>query len=171
MYEFTLKFHLPTNAKDPSACLDALYEAGCDDATIGVGKQGSIALAFARDARSAAEAVDSAIQAVTKAIPKARLIEIAPDLVDLADLAALLGCTRQNMQKYATGRIRSVSEPFPDPVATGNPNLYRLAEVVSWFARNTELHPSDELVELARTISKVSLDIQRQRLERLAAAE
>jgi len=171
MYEFTLKFHLPKTAGDPSSYLDGLYEAGCDDATIGVGKQGLIALEFAREAASANDAVKSAIKAVKKAIAKASLVEIAPDLVDLVDLAELLGCTRQNMQKYAAGQIRSVQEPFPDPIATGNPNLYRLAEIVTWFARNTELQPVPELIELARTTSSISLDIQRQRLEQLAAAE
>lgn len=171
MYEFTLKFHLPANAKDPESYVDALYEAGCDDATIGIGKRGSLALEFVREAASAEEAVNSAIRAVAKTIPKASLVEIAPDLVDLADLAELLGCTRQNLQKYATGQIRSVSESFPDPVTTGNPSLYRLAEIVNWLARNTELSPSKSLIDLARTTSHVGLEIQRQRLAQLAPAE
>lgn len=62
---------------DPTAWLDALYETGCDDATVGVGKHGSIALDFSREAASAEEAIRSAIGDVQKAIPGAVLTEIS----------------------------------------------------------------------------------------------
>lgn len=85
MYEFVLKFSLADQEVDSSGYLDALFEAGCDDATVGVGKRGSIALVFSREASSAEEAVRSAILDVQKAIPDAELTEIKPDLVNLAD--------------------------------------------------------------------------------------
>ena len=170
MWEFVLKFRLPPGRTEPTAWLDALFEAGCDDATVGTGRQGSVALDFSRDAASADAAIRSAIADVLKAIPGAQLTEIAPDLVNLADLAEIVGCSRQNIRKYAAAEIRTVPAAFPDPVHTGNPSLWRLAEVLVWFDRNTDLHPEPRTLELARVVSEVSADIQRQRLAGLIAA-
>ncbi|NUB11288.1 DNA-binding protein [Azospirillum brasilense] len=172
MWEFILKFRLPLEGADPTAWLDALYEAGCDDATVGVGKYGSIALDFSREAASAEEAIRSAISDVQKAIPGATLTEISPDLVNLADLAGVVGCSRQNIRKYAAGEIKTVKAPFPEPVYTGTPSLWRLAEILPWLDQNTELHPHRQTLDLARVASKVNLDVQRRRLgESVVAAE
>src|SRR5690606_34686528 len=94
-YEFTLKFRLPDASADPGQFIGALAEAGCDDAAVGIGQQGRIALDFTREAASALDAIISAIQAVKAAIPGAELIEASPDFVGLADVADLIGCTRQ----------------------------------------------------------------------------
>lgn len=54
---------------------EALYEAGCDDATFGV--LGGIQTAeFDREAVEFAEAVASAIRAVESAVPGARVVEV-----------------------------------------------------------------------------------------------
>lgn len=52
-YDFVLRFQLPESNDHPERYLDTLYEAGCDDATIGVGLPGYIALGFYREADSA----------------------------------------------------------------------------------------------------------------------
>lgn len=36
-YDFLLKFDLPDPGTGPEGFVDALYEAGCDDATVGIG--------------------------------------------------------------------------------------------------------------------------------------
>jgi hypothetical protein len=97
-YSFTLKFNFPDARIDPDCYIEQLYEAGCDDALIGIGKQGCIALEFIRSAASAFEAVSSAIVDVKKVIPDASLIEATPDFVGLTDTATILGCTRQNIR-------------------------------------------------------------------------
>jgi len=171
MWEFILKFRLPTSDSAPAEWLDALFEAGCDDATVGVGKNGSIALDFSRDAPSAEEAVRSAIHDVQRAIPGAELTEISPDLVNLADVADIVGCSRQNIRKYAAGEAKTVKTPFPEPVYTGNPSLWRLAEVLAWLDRNTELHPPAQVSGLVRVTSKMNLDLQSHRLHEAIAAE
>jgi hypothetical protein len=74
-YSFTLKFNFPDARIDPDRYIDRLYKAGCDDALIGIGKQGCIALDFMRSAASAFEAISSAIVDVKKAIPDASLID------------------------------------------------------------------------------------------------
>jgi hypothetical protein len=78
-YSFTLKFNFPDVRSEPDCYIDRLYEAGCDDTLIGIGKQGCIALDFTRSAASAFEAVSSAIVDVKKVIPDASLIETTPD--------------------------------------------------------------------------------------------
>ena len=75
-YDFTLKFTLPDPTGDPACDTDALFDAGCDDALVGIGENGTIALNFNREAPTAADAVSSAIAAVKKAIPRATLVEI-----------------------------------------------------------------------------------------------
>ena len=97
-YEFTLKFRLPDVNADPEQFIDALAQAGCDDASVGVGQQGRVALDFTREAANALEAIVSAVQAVKDAIPGAELVEASPDFVGLTDVADLVGCSRQNIR-------------------------------------------------------------------------
>ena len=98
-YDFTLKFCLPCSSVNPDTYIDKLMNEGCDDALIGVGYTGRIALNFTRTSDSARNAVFSAIRNVKSAIPGVRLIEAMPDLVGLTDIANLLGFSRQNMRK------------------------------------------------------------------------
>lgn len=72
-FSFTLTFDLPDPTDNPDRYVDALYEAGCSDASIGIGRDGRIGLNFTRVARTELEAVSSAIIDVKKAIPGARL--------------------------------------------------------------------------------------------------
>jgi hypothetical protein len=57
------------------AAQDALFEAGCNDATFGVSDHLQTA-EFDREAADFAEAVASAIKAVETAVPGARVVEI-----------------------------------------------------------------------------------------------
>ncbi|WP_303982628.1 hypothetical protein [Dongia mobilis] len=75
-YDFILSFKLPSNSDDPAAFTDALFKAGCDDATVGVGKLGTIALDFTRTAANAEAAARSAISAVEAAIPGAEFVNV-----------------------------------------------------------------------------------------------
>lgn len=82
-YDFTVTFNLPDTEPHPSHYVDVLQMNGCDDALVGVGRFGKIALNFTRDASSAIEAVYSAIADVKQAIPEAKLIEVSPDLTSI----------------------------------------------------------------------------------------
>ncbi|CAN1209772.1 DNA-binding protein [Tumidithrix helvetica PCC 7403] len=84
-YDFTLKFNLQNFQADPNDYVEKLYESGCDDSLIGVGKKGCIALNFVRAASSAYKAISRAISDVKRVIPHATLIEVTPDLVGLTD--------------------------------------------------------------------------------------
>ena len=60
---------LPAGERDEDAMLDALYEAGCDDAIVGTGAAGLVALGFIREGADAeaviAEAVGQALKALS----------------------------------------------------------------------------------------------------------
>ena len=97
-YDFTLTFSVPTGLEQETL-ESALFESGCDDAIIGLGQKGRLALNFTREAESAEKAMLSALQQVKKAVPKAQLVEAGPDLVGISDMASLLNFSRQNMRK------------------------------------------------------------------------
>lgn len=78
-YEFTLKFQLPEPCGDGSQYVERLAKAGCDDALVGIGQRGRIALDFIRTAGSGFEAIASAVREVRNAIPGAVLVEASPD--------------------------------------------------------------------------------------------
>jgi hypothetical protein len=52
-YEFTLKYRLAAADSDDDELVERLGAAGCDDALVGIGQPGRIALDFSREARSA----------------------------------------------------------------------------------------------------------------------
>ena len=76
-FTFTLKFQLASDDRDMGALVERLAEAGCDDALVGVGQPGRLALEFVREAPSAHDAIEGAIEDVRRAIPNASLIESA----------------------------------------------------------------------------------------------
>jgi uncharacterized phage-associated protein len=96
-HDFTLTFNLEDPQADPGDFIEKLYEGGCDDALIGVGNKGYIALNFIREASSRNEAICSAIKDVQKVIPSATLIEEPPDFVCLSDADQIIECTQQNI--------------------------------------------------------------------------
>lgn len=152
-YEFTLKCRLPKQETDPEMYLAALAASDCDDALVGVGLNGRIALDFARIAPSAIEAVSSALENVHDAIPDATLIEATPDYVGLTDIAELLGFSRQYMRKL----VERAGNEFPEPVHEGKPTLWHLTEVLDWFElkENREIDPA--MFEVSRLNMQLNL--------------
>src|SRR5690625_2636286 len=97
-YDFTLKFAVP-DTLEKETLESRLFAAGCDDALIGLGQKGRLALHFIREADTATEAVTNAIRDVKRAVPQARLVEVGPDLVGVSDIADMFHFSRQNMRK------------------------------------------------------------------------
>jgi len=75
IFESTMRFRLPTPTDNAAEFLDALYEAGCSDALVGIAEPGSVVLTFSRQAVSFKAATDSAKEDVVRAIPGAELVE------------------------------------------------------------------------------------------------
>ena len=166
-YAFTLTFALGARDADADALIERLGAAGCDDAVVGMGRRGRLALEFTREAEDAACAVGSAVSGVRSAVPDAVLIEASPDLVGLTDVAALLGVTRQNVRKL----IVSCAAPEPVPVHAGKPTIWRLAGVLRWLAREKRYPISPELLELAEATMQVNLAVEARDADPRAQAE
>lgn len=145
VYEFTLTFGLPNETDDPSRYIAALAKAGCDDALIGLGQQGRIAFNFLRESTSAYAAITSAMADIKKVIPDAMLIEAAPDIVGLTDVADILGFSRQNMRKLM---LKSGSA-FPLPFHEGKPGIWHLAKILLWLKQYRKYQIDDTLIDVA----------------------
>jgi predicted DNA-binding transcriptional regulator AlpA len=151
-YEFTLRFGLPSPGTDMDDVADRLYGGGCDDALVGIGHPGSVALDFTRRAASAREAVLSAIADVMRAIPGAKLIEVAPDLVGITDVAELVGCSRQNIRKL----MMSEAGRVPTPVHEGRPSLWHLSPVLDWLVNEKGYAVVPTLADVAAVAMEIN---------------
>jgi hypothetical protein len=78
-YTFTLKYRLPLEDQNVDDLIERLGAEGCDDALVGVGQPGRMALEFMREADSAQAAFQSALADVQRVMPRAQLLEAAPD--------------------------------------------------------------------------------------------
>ncbi|MEI6541994.1 MAG: DNA-binding protein [Methylococcales bacterium] len=155
-YDFTLKFDISTLDREPETLLDQLYECGCDDAIIGIGRPGRLSINFIREAESASKAVSTALSDVKKALPYAKLIEATPDFVGLTDIADILGCSRQNIRNL---HIKYWSS-FPSPIHEGSATIWHLAKVLSWFKEKGSYNIEDRLLEISVINMKINLDRQ-----------
>lgn len=166
-YDIELSFALPSPDADPGDFVDRLYEAGCGDATVGIGRSGHIGMLFTRDSDTAWDALASAIRDVRGAIPGARLEEAGPDLVGLTDLGLLLGVSRQNARKLIVGSRRQT----PAPVHIGNPSVWHLADLLRWLREVKRYEVDDRLVEVADVTRQVNLAIESRAADRRAQRE
>lgn len=160
-FNFKLIYQLFPEDSDPDVLIERLGKAGCDDALVGIGLPGRIALDFTREAKSAFAALTSAFSDVKKAIPTARLIEASPDLVGLTDIADVVGVSRQNMRKLAVTNSTS----FPVPVHDGNPSLWHLVDVLRWMIPRGSYSVAPGTLEIASTAKHLNLARQAQQLE------
>lgn len=159
-YTFTLRYHLASGCSDPDELLERLGMEACTDALVGMGLAGHLALEFLRDATSADAAVRTAMESVQRAIPTARLIEVAPDLVGLSDIAELAGVTRQNLRKLMLAHRAT----FPVPVHAGSTSLWHASDVLTWLQEHAGYVLAETTLAVARTAERINLAKQRQRL-------
>jgi predicted DNA-binding transcriptional regulator AlpA len=152
-YLFVLRYQLAFEGDDPAPLVDQLAAAGCDDALVGIGQRGRLALDFSREAESAEAALLSALEDVHGAVPSARLIEVSPDLVGLTDVADAVGMSRQNMRKLMLAHAAG----FPTPVHEGSASLWHLADVLDWLQAKGGYAVSDTLHEISRAALQVNV--------------
>jgi hypothetical protein len=158
-YEFTLKFAI--SAELARETLETrLFDAGCDDAVLGTGQPGRVALRFDRTATSAREAIESALRDVREALPQARLIEAEPDLVGVSDIADLFAFSRQNMRKL----VQTHPDSFPLPLHEGRSALWHLADVLDWFETRQARAVDPALREVAEASMTVNAVREAERL-------
>jgi len=160
-HEFKLIFQLPADAVRSSDLMEALALAGCDDAIVGTGHPGRIALEFSREADNSQRAIESAIENVQSAIPSAELIEAAPDFAGLTEIAEYIGVSRQALRKQMLAHT-----DFPRPVHCGNPSLWHLAPVLEWLQ-----HRSYKIDPALRETARYNMQLNTQQQVRQARLE
>jgi hypothetical protein len=130
-YEFTLKLNRDVTDDE----IDALYEAGCDDAGIESGPLGSLA-DFIREASSLAEAIASAARDIEK-VPGLRAVGVRCDsMVTLLDISKRAGVTREAVRLWAAGSRGPGGFPKPVIVTTGGESLWDWEQVAPWIMRH-----------------------------------
>lgn len=159
-FDFTLTFAI-SGLTDTEALEARLFDAGCDDAIIGIGQKGRLALNFVREAESAKEAIMSALRDVKRAVPEAQLVESGPDLVGVSDMARLLAFSRQNMRKL----IQTNPVSFPLPLHEGASAIWHFADVLAWFSDTQKRDIPFELMEVAQVSMSVNLAREADRVD------
>ncbi|SHG69208.1 hypothetical protein [Marivita hallyeonensis] len=115
--EFELIFALPEGEHDAFDLMDAVFEAGFEDAIVGTGVPGMLGVAMEAANERAEDAILNAARAIHNHLPAGTVLrEVRPDLVSLADVAKRLDVTRQSLQK----------RKMPPPSQGG---LFRMEEV------------------------------------------
>src|SRR5262249_48126794 len=129
-YEFTLILSgVPELSRE---VLDAFYEAGCDDALIGM-RDGVAYAEFCREADSFREAVLSAIGDVESAGVGALVEHVEPDgVVSMSEIARRLHVTREGVRKWVAGQRGPGNFPPPVGSLTKHSPLWRWTDVVQW---------------------------------------
>lgn len=117
--------------------IEALYEAGCDDALIG--RSDGIQYAeFDREASGLVEAVLSAVADIER-VEGVEVVRIADaGLVSMADIAARTGRTREGVRLLVTGARGPGGFPPPITDPRSRYRLWRWSEVERWLAASLE---------------------------------
>ena len=133
-HQFTLIVEGPDLQDD--ANLEALFEAGCDDSTIG--RVGATQyLDFDRRAATFADAVLGAAEAVESALPGARVVHLEPDeLVTASEIAERTGRTRESVRMLISGDRGPGGFPAPATHFKRRQRMWRWQEVVGWLSQS-----------------------------------
>ncbi len=142
---------------------NALFEAGCDDATISL-RQGRVYLTFSRAAATQKDAIISAIQDIHNAAIGAEVLRVDQcDLVTQAEIARRIERSRQLVSQYISGGRGPGGFPAPACKITDTAPLWYWCEVAQWLCANDMISESD--LRNAQDITTINsvLEIERQR--------
>jgi hypothetical protein len=128
MFEFV--FVLERVASDDD--VDALFDAGCDDATPET-RGGTSLLAFARVADHMSTAIVSALRDVESVGLRVASVE-SDDLVAVKEIAERTGRSAESVRLLAHGERGPGG--FPAPMSAGGWTLYSWAQVARWFSES-----------------------------------
>ncbi len=138
--------------------IDALFEAGCDDATVGLA-DGVQYLDFDREAQSLGEAIFSAVRDVEQ-LEGVYVTRVADaGLVSMADIAARLGRTRESVRLLVTGARGPGCFPAPITDPRSRYRLWRWSDVSHWLI--TQLGDDTMTADHVVTALNASLELRR----------
>ena len=121
--------------------IDRLFEAGCDDATVGV-SDGVQFVDFDREAEALDDALLSAVHDLEK-LEGVEVVRIADaGLASLADIAARVGRTRESVRLLVSGARGPGNFPKPVTDPRSRYRLWRWPEVAGWFKEHRGEFPS-----------------------------
>lgn len=127
--------------------VDALYEAGCDDALVGIA-DGVQYLDFDREASSLEGAILSAVVDVER-LDDVQVVRLADaGLISMADIAARTGRTRESVRLLIAGERGPGGFPSPATDPRSRYRLWRWSEVERWFIAHVgdqPGHPEDHV--------------------------
>lgn len=162
-YEFTLVIEAPESPLNGME--DALYEAGCDDATLSY-RKGIAYLDFNRSAGDFESAIISAIQQVEEAGLNLWVKRVeASDLVTSSEIARRLGRTRQSVQQLIMGTRGEGDFPLPVAGVTAKTMLWSWQEVSGWFLKNKKLN-DETIYENATILKQVNESLESRKNEK-----
>jgi len=150
--------------------MDALYEAGCDDATPSI-RSGRMFLTFSRNAILISEAILSAISDVHKAKIGAEILRVDDcNLVTQSEIGHRSRRSRQQIHQYITGERGPGNFPPPACNINDNHSLWYWCEVANWLYENNLI--KEEILrdaeEVAFINSYLEMEFQRKRHPELA---
>ena len=132
-YQFTLIVEGPDLQSDRA--IDALFDAGCDDALVGR-TDGIQYLDFDRDGANPETAILSAIADVER-FPGVEVIRLAGGgLISMADIATHTGRSRESIRLLVTNERGPGGFPAPVTDPRTRYRLWRWSEVRRWFEAN-----------------------------------
>lgn len=168
-YDFTLVLTGIDSVSD--AEVNALYGAGCDDATVSV-RSGRVYITFSRTASSLKDAIMSAIADVTSANIGAEVLRIdSCNLVTQAEIARRSGRSRQVINQYILGTRGPGSFPPPACNICDDAPLWYWCEVSYWLWENNMV--KEDVVREAEQLDMINsvLELRHQRKSRPGLAE
>lgn len=137
-----------------AAVMDALFEAGCDDATPCV-RLGRVYLTFVRTASSLRDAVLSAIRDVLRARIGASVLRVDDcNLASQADIARRIKRTRQQVGQYVSGKRGPGNFPAPVCDLTEGHPLWMWCEVSYWLWENGIV--GEDVLEASRVVAAIN---------------
>jgi len=154
--EFTLRIE---GRLDTEETINALFEAGCDDASFSMVDDAGFGT-FHRRASSLSVAIESAIRDV-ESVAGLRVLGVdTDDLVTMADIARRLGRTRESVRLLVSGK-RGKGD-FPEPLARlgSRSPFWRWADVAEWAGK---LPPQEQARAHLIAAVNAALEFRRQR--------
>ena len=142
---------------------NALFESGCDDATIS-SRHGCVYVTFARRAESMLDAVVSAIRDIQRADTSAVVFRVDDcSLVTQAEIARRCGRSRQVIQMYIAGERGPGRFPPPACRITDKHPLWHWCEVSEWLVEHQMLRHEEFMEALDIDMINAYLDWERQK--------
>lgn len=141
------------------ASVDALFEAGCDDAVVGRA-EGIQYVEFDREAARLDDAILSAVADVER-VPGLTVARIADaGLVSMADIAARLGRTREGVRLLVAGARGPGGFPPPVTDPRSRYRLWRWSDVRRWLATHLEKEAASSDDDVLTAVN-ASLELRR----------